>query len=67
MSRAGYEIKVAGTLGPVAREAFRDFDVHVEPATTVLWGRLEQGDLHALLDQLRGLGLELLDLRRTSS
>jgi hypothetical protein len=65
MSRAEYEIRVVGTLGPAAQEAFDDLDVDVEPTATILTGEFEQDDLHALLDRVRGLGLELLDLRRT--
>jgi len=64
MSRAGYEIRVVGAIGPAAREAFGELDVDVEPTATVLSGDLEQADLHALLERMRGLGLELLDLRR---
>jgi hypothetical protein len=65
MSRAEYEIRVVGTLGPAAQAAFDDLDVDVEPTATILTGEFEQDDLHALLDRVRGLGLELLDLRRT--
>jgi hypothetical protein len=65
MSRSAYQIRVVGALGPAAREAFGDLEVDVEPTATVLTGDLEQADLHALLDRMRGLGLELLDLRRT--
>jgi hypothetical protein len=65
MSRASYEIRVVGSLGPAGAEAFSDMGVEVEPTATVLCGELEQTDLHALLDRVRGLGLELLDVRRT--
>jgi hypothetical protein len=58
-----YEIRVVGSLGPAAREAFADVSVDIEPTTTVLTGRLSQADLHALLDRIRGLGLELVDVR----
>lgn len=58
-----YEIRVAGALGPAAREAFSDLVLDVEPATTVLCGELEQADLHALLDRIRALALELIDVR----
>lgn len=67
MSRAVYEIRVAGSIGPAARLAFVDLEVNVEPTATTISGSLEQEDLHALLEQVRGLGLELLDLRRTPS
>jgi hypothetical protein len=53
-----------GALGPVAREAFDGLEVDVEPTATVLSGELEQADLHELLDRMRALGLELLDISR---
>ena len=67
MTRSSYQIRVVGALGPVAREAFDGLEVDVEPTATVLSGELEQADLHALLDRMRGLGLELLDLRRMAA
>jgi hypothetical protein len=65
MSRVAYEIRVVGAIGPAASEAFTDVDVDVEPTATVLSADLEQEDLHSLLDRVRGLGLELIDVRRT--
>jgi hypothetical protein len=66
MTRSAYQIRVVGALGPVAREAFDGLEMDVEPTATVLSGELEQADLHELLDRMRGLGLELLDIRRTT-
>jgi len=37
----------------------------VEPTITVLSGDLDQRDLHALLDRVRALGLELVDVKQT--
>jgi hypothetical protein len=65
MARCTFEIRVIGSLGPAAREAFADVCVDVEPTTTVLSAELSQEDLHDLLDRVRGLGLELVDLRQT--
>jgi uncharacterized protein (UPF0128 family) len=59
-----YEIRVVGLIGPAAREAFADLDVEVEPARTVLSGTLDQNGLHAMLDRVRALGLELIDVRQ---
>jgi hypothetical protein len=59
-----YEIRVAGSIGPAAREAFSGMDVDVEPATTVLSGPLDQDGLQLTLDQVHALGLELLDVRQ---
>jgi len=64
MARISYEIRVLGSLGPAAREAFTDMAVEVEPATTVLSGDLDQSDLHAVLDRVRALGLELVDVKQ---
>jgi hypothetical protein len=67
MTRRTYEIRVIGSLGPAAREAFADMVVEVEPAITVLSGDLDQHDLHALLDRVRALGLELVGVKQTRS
>jgi hypothetical protein len=58
-----YEIRVLGSLGPAASEAFADVAFEVEPTATVLHGDLDQAHLHALLDRVRALGLELVDIR----
>jgi len=59
-----YEIRVVGKLGAAAEEAFADFEVETEPTATVLIGELDQAALHGLLDRVRALGLELIDIRR---
>jgi hypothetical protein len=62
--RHTYEIKVIGSLGPAAREAFADMVVEVEPTITVMSGDLDQCGLHAVLDRVRALGLELVEIRQ---
>lgn len=64
VTRHTYEIRVIGSFGPDAREAFADTIVQVEPTITVLSGEFDQRDLHALLDRVRALGLELVDVRQ---
>jgi hypothetical protein len=64
VARRTYEIRVVGSLGPAAREAFTDMVLEVEPTTTVLSGDLDQPGLHALLDRVRALGLELVDVKQ---
>ena len=64
MSEVTYEIRVMGSLGPAGREAFTDLCVEVEPTTTVLSGDLDQSGLHAVLDRVRALGLELIDVKQ---
>jgi formylglycine-generating enzyme len=61
-----YEVRVIGLLGPAAREAFADMAVAVEPTTTVLSADLDQAGLHALLDRVRALGLELVDIKQAA-
>jgi hypothetical protein len=62
--RRSYEIRVIGSIGPAAREAFADLNVEVEPTSTVLSASLDQRGLHAMLDRVRALGLELVDVRQ---
>jgi hypothetical protein len=60
--RHTYEIKVIGSFGPATREAFADMVVAVEPTITVLSGDLDQRGLHGVLDRVRALGLELIEI-----
>lgn len=64
MSQVTYEIRVVGKLGPAAQEAFEGLGVNTEPLATVLSGEFDQAALHGLLDRVRALGLELVDIRR---
>ena len=61
MTRRRYEIRVIGSFGPATHEAFADLVVEVEPGSTVLSGDLDQRGLHAVLDRVRALGLELVE------
>jgi len=62
MTRRRYEIRVIGSFGPATHEAFADLVVEVEPGSTVLSGDLDQRGLHAVLDRVRALGLELVEI-----
>ena len=62
MTRHMYKIKVIGSFGPSTHEAFADMVVEVEPTVTVLSGNLDQRGLHAVLDRVRALGLELVEI-----
>jgi len=62
VSRRRYEIRVIGSFGPATDEAFADLMVEVEPGITVLSGNLDQRGLHAVLDRVRALGLELVEI-----
>jgi hypothetical protein len=62
VTRHIYEIKVIGSFGPATHEAFADMVVEVEPTITVLSANLDQRGLHAVLDRVRALGLELVEI-----
>jgi len=64
VTRHTYEIKVIGSLGPASREAFADMVVGIEPTITVLSGDLDQRGLHAVLNRVRALGLELVEINQ---
>jgi hypothetical protein len=64
VTRRTYEIRVIGPFSPDARQAFADISVQEESAITVLSGEFDQRGLHALLDRVRALGLELCDVRQ---
>jgi hypothetical protein len=59
-----FEIRIRGSLGPAGRKAFRDFDVQVQPMCTVISGQFSQEQLHLVLDRVRALTLELVEVRR---
>lgn len=48
----------------MGREAFADVAIDVEPTSTVLSAEVDQVGLHALLDRVRALGLELVDIKQ---
>jgi hypothetical protein len=62
VTRHIYQIKVIGSFGPATHEAFADMVVEAEPTITVLSGNLDQHGLHAVLDRVRALGLELVEI-----
>ena len=63
MPKRVYEIRLRGAIGPAARQAFRDLSVEVEPSTTVLTAELDSAELHGVLDRMRDLALELVEIR----
>ena len=64
MSTHQYEIRVVGSIGPAAQEAFSDMGMDVEPVSTVLSGAIDQRGLHMMLGRLQARGLELVDVRQ---
>jgi hypothetical protein len=64
----GYEIRVRGVLSETLLTAFYSLDSRVEEGDTLLIGALpDRSALHGVLSQIEALGLELLEVRRTSN
>jgi hypothetical protein len=59
-----YEIRVAGHIDDAAAEAFAGLEVLPADDFTRVRGRMDQAALHGLLERIRRLGLELIDVRR---
>lgn len=60
-----YEIRVRGRLSDAVLERFDELDAHVATEETVLQGPVDdQAALHGILERVRALGLELLEVRR---
>jgi hypothetical protein len=61
-----YRITIAGGLGEIGREAFKDFIIEPNGTNTSLIGELDQAALYGTLDRILALGLELMELNRLS-
>jgi hypothetical protein len=62
---AVYEIRIKGGISEQLLTAFEGMESTVQSAETVLRGpALDQAALHGLLDRVRALGLELIEVRR---
>ena len=61
-----YRITIAGGLGEIGREAFKDFMIEPNGTNTSLIGDLDQAALYGTLDRIQALGLELVELDRMS-
>jgi hypothetical protein len=60
-----YEIRVRGRMTPALLARFEGLNARVEPVETVLHGPVQdQAALHGMLDLVRALGLELVEVRR---
>jgi hypothetical protein len=65
MATGNYEIRIKGRVGDTLLASFEGLDAEIEPAETVLRGnQLDQAALHGVLDRVRSLGLELLEVRQ---
>jgi hypothetical protein len=60
-----YEIRVRGQISPDELVEFENVTAVVEPAETVLRGRVtDQAALQGILQRLHGLGLDLIEVHR---
>ena len=60
-----YEIRVRGRVTPALLARFEGLQSQVEPVETVLHGPLaDQAALHGVIDLVRALGLELVEVRK---
>jgi hypothetical protein len=60
-----FEIRIKGRIGDTLLASFGDLEAEVEPAETVLRAeRLDQAALHGVLERVRTLGLELVEVRQ---
>jgi hypothetical protein len=60
-----FEIRIRGEWTPTVAEQFADAVARIEPDCVVLIADLDQAGLHGLLERVRLLGLELIDVRRS--
>jgi hypothetical protein len=60
-----YEIRIKGRLGEPVMQAFAGFTASVRAPETILSGAIsDQHALYLLLERIRSLGLELLEVRQ---
>jgi hypothetical protein len=68
MASGDYEIRIRGRISNSILASFDNLDAEVEPAETVLRGtQLDQAALHGVLERVRELGLELVEVRQLKS
>ena len=60
-----YEIRLKGRISDSLLASFDGLDADFEPAETVLRAsKLDQAALHGVLERVRALGLELIEIRQ---
>jgi hypothetical protein len=61
---ARYEIRIACRLDHEVELAFEGLDVAADGDLTVVTGELDQAALHGLLERVRIMGFDLVEVRR---
>ena len=65
MREATYEIRIRGRVSPIVLEGFEGMEAELAHVETLLHGPVrDQAELHGLLDRIKALGLELVEVRR---
>ena len=64
MPQKRYEIRIVGGLDEEAVDAFAGYEVAFDGDLTMVYANLDNAGVHGLLERIRSLGLELLDMRQ---
>jgi hypothetical protein len=64
MPQKRYEIRIVGGLKGDAVDAFAGYEVAFDGDVTMLFANLDNAGLHGLLERIRSLDLELVDVRQ---
>jgi len=65
MTAGDYEFRIIGRVSDAVLAEFDGLDAAFQPAETVLHGsHLDQAALHGVLERVRALGLELVEVRQ---
>jgi hypothetical protein len=68
MTLPTYEVRLHGDIPSAIREQFREMTIHRSPATTILYREVtDAAELDVLLEKLQAIGLELWEIRESSS
>jgi hypothetical protein len=68
MAAGDYEIRIKGRVSDSLLATFDGLDAEFEPAETILHGsHLDQAALHGVLERVRMLGLELVEIRQVKA
>jgi hypothetical protein len=67
MPEVTYEIRIKGRVSAALLDSFAGMDSDLEPVETVLHGPIkDQAQLHAVIERIQALGLELVEVRRVN-